>query len=199
MLKRLMTSIALLGFTLAVAASAQVIPGAINVRYSEQLSNAPAGNCGCFHLEGFATDADWGLLGSSTSHRTSLSLAADVGVEHAGAVPKSPYGLTLTTLAAGPRLWFPVRRTHLFGQMLFGFAHGFNSEFPQGNTLVPSASSFALDLGGGADYVLTHSISVRMVQVDYLRTSLPNISTNWQNNLRLGAGITFHFPRPRHH
>jgi hypothetical protein len=29
--------------------------------------------------------------------------------------------------------------------------------------------------------------------VDYLRTALPNNSTNWQSNLRIAAGLTLHF------
>jgi len=29
--------------------------------------------------------------------------------------------------------------------------------------------------------------------VDYLRTALPNNSNNWQNNLRVAAGLTLHF------
>jgi hypothetical protein len=33
-------------------------------------------------------------------------------------------------------------------------------------------------------------LSLRVLQLDYSRTSLPNNTTNWQNNLRIGAGIT---------
>jgi peptidoglycan-associated lipoprotein len=188
-----MTAIALLSLALASSACAQVVPGAVNFRYSAQVSNAPAGNCGCFVLEGAAADADWRIAGLGAAHGMSFSFAADVGVEHTGAVADAPYGLTLTTLAAGPRLWLPAHKARIFGQALLGFAHGSNSEFPQNNTLVPSANSFALDLGGGADYAISKRFAVRVLQLDYLRTSLPNISTNWQNNLRLGAGVTLHF------
>ena len=188
-----MTAIALLSLALASLARAQAVPGTVNVRFSEQISNAPAGNCGCFGLEGAAADADWRLTALGAARGMSLSLAADVGVEHTDAVTDAPYGLTLTTFTAGPRLWLPRRKVHIFGQALFGFAHGSNSEFPQNNALVPSANSFALDLGGGADYPIGDRFSVRVLQLDYLRTSLPNNSTDWQNNLRIGAGVTLHF------
>jgi len=186
-----MTAIALLSLALASSARAQAVPGTVNFRFSEQVSNAPAGTCGCFALEGAAVDAAWGHVGAGAS----FSLAADAGVEHTNSVGDAPYGLTLTTIMAGPRLWLPGRKVHIFGQALFGFVHGSNSEFPQNNTLVPSANSFALDLGGGADYAIGSRFSVRVLQVDYLRTSLPNVSSNWQNNLRIGTGITLHFAR----
>lgn len=184
------TTVALLSLGLASAARSQVIPGSVNVRYSQQVSNTPpGGGCGCFTLEGAAADADWGHTGPGAG----LSLAADVGVEHTGSVGSAPYGLTLTTLTAGPRFWLPGDRLRIFGQVLLGFAHGSNSEFPENNTLVPSANSFALDLGGGADRSINHRFSVRLLQLDYLRTSLPNTSSNWQNNLRIGIGLTLHF------
>jgi hypothetical protein len=42
---------------------------------------------------------------------------------------------------------------------------------------------------------LNKSISVRILQPDYLHTDLPNNTSNWQNNLRIGAGLTLHFSR----
>jgi hypothetical protein len=52
-----------------------------------------------------------------------------------------------------------------------------------------------LDLGAGADVPLNKRISARILQLDYLRTTLPNNTTNWQNNLRIGAGLTLRFSR----
>jgi len=193
MQKAALTIAALLAMALAHAARAQAIPGSVNVRFSEQLSNAPAGSCGCFGLEGAAGDLAWNLVGLGGRSGVGLGIAADVGVEHTGSVNGAPYGLTLTTFVVGPRVRFPILKLHSFGQALFGFAHGADSQFPQNNALVSSANSFAFDLGGGADYALDKRVSVRVLQLDYLRTSLPNITTNWQNNLRIGAGLTLHF------
>jgi hypothetical protein len=40
---------------------------------------------------------------------------------------------------------------------------------------------------------LTHRLSVRAFEANWLRTELPNATTNVQNNLRLGAGILYRF------
>jgi opacity protein-like surface antigen len=121
-------------------------------------------------------------------------ISTDIAVEHTGSINSVGYGLTLTTLTAGPRfVLLPKSKLHPFTQALLGFAHGSGSQFPQQNTLVSSANSFALDIGAGADYSLNKRISVRILQLDYLSTALPNNTTNWQNNLRIGTGITLHF------
>lgn len=190
MQKTAITLVTLLCLALACGARAQVVPGTVNLRFSEQVSNAPAGTCGCFGLGGIAGDAAWNLIPVGDA---ALGLAADLGVVHTGQVNGANYGLTLTTFAAGPRMRFPGRRLQPFGQALFGVAHGSGSEFPSGNTLVSSANSFALDLGGGADYSINERLSLRALQLDYLRTSLPNVFSGWQNNLRIGVGVTVHF------
>ncbi|WP_263350556.1 outer membrane protein [Acidicapsa acidisoli] len=173
----------------------QVTPKEIGIRFSEQISNGSAGTCGCFELEGASADIKWDLVHFGEEHSSTLGVVVDAGVEHTSSVAASAYGLTLTTVTAGPRYALPARKVRLFAQSLFGLAHGTGSQFPQNSTLVSSANSFALDLGAGADYVLNRRLSVRLVQLDYLRTALPNNSTNWQNSLRVGAGLTFRFSR----
>jgi len=189
------TAIALaaaLFFGTVCAGHAQLTPGAIDLRYNQQISNGPAGACGCFALEGFAADAAWRFDALRLGRHIGLGIAADLSVAHTGNEGSAPYGLTLTTLAAGPRFHLPGHRIKPFAQALFGFAHGSGSAFPQGNGFIDSANSFALDIGGGADYAVHPRLSVRLLQLDYLRTGLPNGSTNWQNNLRIGVGLTLH-------
>jgi hypothetical protein len=193
--------VALCCLILARCAFAQSAPGSIDLRFNEQISNAPAGTCGCFGLAGGGGDFSWNLLPLGTSHRgAALGAAADFGVVHTSQINDAPYGLTLTTVSAGPRFRLPeIRHVQPFAQALFGFAHGSDSEFPRGNSLVTSANSFALDLGGAADYSINKTLSVRILQLDYLRTSLPNIGDNWQNSLRIGVGATLHFGLSRIH
>jgi opacity protein-like surface antigen len=191
MLKVCMTLVALLCLALATFAQAQVLPQDVGLRYGEQVSNSPAGSCGCFTLQGGAADASWNL--GHLSSALHLRLAADVGAEHTGNVNNAGYGLTLSTFTAGPRFNLPGNKVKPFAQALFGLAHGSGSEFPQGNSQESSANSFALDLGAGADIPVNKRLSVRILQLDYLRTALPNNSTNWQNNLRIGAGLTLRF------
>lgn len=191
-------SIILVAFLCVASASiarSQATPKEIGIRYSEQISNGPVGTCGCFALEGASADIKWDLVHLGVERSSTLGLVVDAGVEHAASVAGAAYGLTLTTVTAGPRYALPVRKVRLFAQSLFGLAHGTGSQFPQNNTLVSSANSFALDLGTGADYLLNKRISVRFVQLDYLRTALPNNSTDWQNSVRVGAGLTIRFSR----
>jgi hypothetical protein len=193
MKKTAISLIALLCFALACGAQAQINAGTANLRFSEQVSNAPPGTCGCFGLAGVEGDATWNLFSLGASHRAGLGVAGDLGVVHTGQVNGADYGLTLTTFTAGPRVRLPGKRLQTFGQALFGVAHGSGSQFPSGNTLVSSANSFAMDFGGGVDYSVNRRFSLRAVQLDYLRTNLPNIVSGWQNNLRIGVGVTVRF------
>lgn len=190
MQKAAIASAAVLLLCTAWSAQAQAAPATINLRYSEQISNGPAGSCGCFGLQGTAADAGWRFNALSFGKNAGMGLAADFGIVHTGSDGGAPYGLTLTTLTAGPRFNLAAHRLEPFAQALFGFAHGSGSAFPQGNKLDASASSFAFDIGGAADYRLRQGLAVRLFQLDYLRTGLPNSSTNWQNNLRIGVGFT---------
>jgi opacity protein-like surface antigen len=194
MQKMCITFVAFLCLVLASSAQTQAIPKTVDFRYSEQVSNASAGTCGCFALQGAAGDLYWNIRQFAGNHGMGLGLAADIGVEHTGNENDAGYGLTLTTFTAGPRFVLShARKLQPFAQALFGLAHGSGSQFPQGDSLESSANSFALDLGAGADYSLNKRISVRILQLDYLRTALPNNSNDWQNNLRVGAGLTLHF------
>jgi hypothetical protein len=122
---------ALLCFAAFATAQSRWSPTEANVRFSEQISNGPAGNCGCFAMEGFAGDVAWTLHQYGLEHSRVVGGVADLSVEHTGKVSTAPYGLTLTTVAFGPRFTASASRsTHLFAQSLFGFSYGSNSQFP---------------------------------------------------------------------
>jgi peptidoglycan-associated lipoprotein len=117
--------------------------------------------------------------------------------------------LDLVTAVFGPRYMFTPRhlgrlvgRTSMYVQGLAGEANGFHSVFATGsgpvnaiNGTTDSASSLAVQAGGGIDFHLAHRLSVRAVEVDYLRTQLPNGGNNTQNNLRVAAGLVYRFTR----
>lgn len=194
MRKIVKVSLMILGCVLPVAAQTRVlVPAEANVRFSEQISNGPAGKCGCFAMEGIAGDFAWQVRTLGKEGSNSFAGVADFGVEHTGSVNGAPYGLTLTTLSFGPRFARTFRKSSsVFAQTLFGAAFGSNSQFPEHNALVSSANSFAFDLGGGIEHRLGNRLAWRLIQADYLRTSLPNNSSNWQNNLRIATGLTIH-------
>ncbi len=120
-------------------------------------------------------------------------VAADVSGLHANMLPHSMSGLDLVIADFGPRYtWLPVHhRLAFFGQFLVGEAFGMNSIFPSTGGVSSSANGLALQVGGGMNLPLSSRIGVRAFEADWLRTALPNSTTNVQNNLRLGVGIVF--------
>jgi len=104
--------------------------------------------------------------------------------------------------AAGPRYTWTEKNDHastggryrlqVFGQGLFGVDHAFNGVFPTPAGVVPTATSLAIDAGGGLNLSLNKTFGVRMLEADYIRTSLPNNASNTQNDMRLSFGVTYH-------
>lgn len=122
-----------------------------------------------------------------------LGVVADVAGLHAGSINHSGTGLDIVTATFGPRYTWSFRRHRyaVFGQALFGEANGFNSIFPSSKGAVDSASSAAFYLGGGINVHLNRHFSVRALEADWLRTQMPNTTTNVQNHMRLGVGLIY--------
>lgn len=127
-----------------------------------------------------------------------LGVVADVAGLHTAKINGSTagldtVGLDLVTATFGPRYSWSLRRSRFvfFGQALAGEANGINSTFPGAGAAESTANSLALQLGGGATVQWKHHIAVRAFEADWLRTQLPNSTTNVQNNLRIGAGIVW--------
>lgn len=95
----------------------------------------------------------------------------------------------------GPRLTvWRNRRFKVFAEALAGGVHAeadatvrfrFNSA-----SASASDDGFAMAMGGGFDWRLTNHLSWRVVQADYLGTSL---GSDWQNNFRASTGIVYSF------
>jgi outer membrane immunogenic protein len=127
-----------------------------------------------------------------------LGIVADVtGLHTASAGAGTPLNLVTTTF--GPQYTWQThgrgasgRCLSLFGHGLVGEAHGFDSLFPGASGTAKDALSLAVQVGGGVDLGLTRHLSLRVIQANWLRTQMPNATTNVQNNLLLGAGVVFH-------
>ena len=78
-------------------------------------------------------------------------------------------------------------------EALFGVAHGFDSNFPASSGTTDSANSLSMQFGGGINIALTGNFGLRAIQVDYVRTSFRNFANDTQHDVRLAAGITYHF------
>ena len=68
-----------------------------------------------------------------------------------------------------------------------------NSVFPERAGASDSGNSLALYIGGGVNLRLKDHLALRAFEADWLRTQMPNATTNVQNNLRLGAGLIYKF------
>jgi hypothetical protein len=124
-----------------------------------------------------------------------LGVVADVSGLHSANASGTGVGLDLVTATFGPRYtWAPAHRRYaIFGQALAGEANGLHSVFPSPTGAVDSANNLALCVGGGANVHLTRHLALRAIEADWLRTQMPNATTNVQNNLRLGAGLILKF------
>jgi len=112
---------------------------------------------------------------------------------------------TAYTYLFGPRLSFRNEtRLTPFVQVLAGGVHAsavtVNGCAGTGCTVLPVQSSFALTGGGGLDIRLTHHISIRAVQAEYMLTRFPGVANGVatgtsasQNDLRLSTGLLFGF------
>ena len=163
----------------------------VGADYSYVRSNAPPGGCTCFNLNG-ANGTFLAGLGS----KGSFAIVGDVGFEHGSGISSSGYTLTMTTFAGGVRYRLPVGAHDVqpYGQALAGIAH-------TSGTLVAAPSpgatnagaAFAAIAGAGLDMPVNDRLSIHLIEADYLLTTFDNAANNKQNNLRITAGIVFHF------
>lgn len=160
----------------------------VGLRVSVTEANSPPGSCGCFQLIGGGMDIALPL------HR-SLSAAVDVAGQHAGSVPGTVRGLSTITLLGGPRYRVVTfGRNAVFAQALFGAVRGFDADFRRGSNAVDTATALAFAVGGGYELALPKRLTLRVAQLDYIQTNLPNGTNNRQQNVRFGAGVVFRLP-----
>jgi len=109
----------------------------------------------------------------------------------------------LFTYLFGPEIKVRTHGVHPFAHILFGAAHS-NVYGNAYKTICqpivggcafrgsPASDAFAMAIGGGVDIPLSHSISFRPAEVDYLLTHFTNqFANNVQNNFRYSAGFVF--------
>jgi opacity protein-like surface antigen len=157
-----------------------------SVGYNNIRANAPPSQCQCFNMNG-------GFVFGSVHLTEWLGIEGQFTGGHSSNISPLGQGLTLTTFTAGPRVSHRYRRFTPYGEVLVGGAHGSDSYFPSNNTSSTSASSFAVSTGGGLDFRLTPRFSIRALDMQYLRTSLPNGVSNEQSQLMIGAGLVIKF------
>jgi outer membrane immunogenic protein len=167
----------------------------VSLAYSPIKANAGPGQCGCFFMNGASAEGNFRTYRAYTT-------VVDVTAEHTGQISNTGQPFSLLMVTAGTRLnfrlshqradgWDTYHNLKPFVQGLVGFAHGFDSAFPdKAGFIQSSANSLALLAGLGLDYKYRKHLSFRIVQADYGYTRLPNLAGNDQNLLRISSGIT---------
>ncbi len=150
-----------------------------------------------------------GSIDGAATLRRGLGLAANFTVVHAANItPGTNAGKT--TIVFGPRFtkdttewvrkggwihkgdWFKkMPPSQVFAEALFGYARGFDGAYPEGSSILSSASSGAIQLGVGVDVTLWKHFGARVFELDYVRTGLPNGAANAQSDLRLSFGVNY--------
>jgi outer membrane immunogenic protein len=169
----------------------------VSLAYSPTEVNAPPGHCGCFFMNGLSAEGNFRTYRGYTT-------VVDVTATHAGNIHNTGQPFSMFMVTGGERLNFRFGRQRQDGfdtyykvkpfvQGLAGFAHGFDSAFPdKAGFIQPTANSFALLVGVGLDVKYRRHLSFRAIQADYGYTRLPNLAGNDQNLFRISTGITIH-------
>src|SRR5258708_6878230 len=97
-------------------------------------------------------------------------------------------GLPSGTSAHALNYLFRPRGSYRASAPLTPFAHVLFGGQHFGGSGGGSANSFAMALGGGADYKLTEHVALRLIQVEYLYT---HFAGTRQNNARIESGIVY--------
>ena len=127
-----------------------------------------------------------------------VGLVADLGGYHNGDINNFQIDNTAFTYLFGPRFNWRMKRVTLYTQTLVGGARITASYYDptSGARVAGNQNGFAAAMGGGMDIALSHFISVKPIQLEYLMTQDPSpfMQVNHtQNNLRYSAGVVFSF------
>jgi opacity protein-like surface antigen len=185
---KLKVAVCLLAFTslFGAAAQAQEAPKFdVFAGYSYVRENPATSGIDSFSMNGGSAS-----IAYNANHW--LSAVADFGGYHTDNILGTGIDGTLSTYLFGPRISYRhYSRITPFGQVLFGVAHVGDN----GLAFSTSHNSFAMAIGGGVDFKVSHRFSIRPVQVDYLMTHFNEFGTGAQNqnNLRVSSGVVFHF------
>jgi outer membrane immunogenic protein len=143
-------------------------------------ANEGPGQCGCFFINGGS-----GEFSVTNSH--DLSFVTNVGGGTTSNINNIGQNLTLYTVLEGARYTLGHGKLAPFGEAFVGISHTASNYVIYKNT-----TSAAAMTGGGLDLRLSSRFAIRAAEVDYLFTSSPNGQNNFQNQLRLTAGIVIH-------
>lgn len=172
------------------SSSGLLAPASVAITYNAERAKTSPSNCGCFWFQGAAADADWNVW----NH---LGVAAEVSGAHASNIAPG-VDVSKINFLIGPRYtWQPAamrlsgRRASMFGEFLLGGVHAFDTVIPTTSGATSSATAFALQAGVGANLWLTPHLGLRVIELDYTYSQLPNTGNSIQNGFRIAAGVVW--------
>jgi len=123
----------------------------------------------------------------------SLGISAQFAGTYNGTADLSQTTVDRYTYQFGPAYAFRVRKASAFAHVLFG---GVTQKSSPNQNL--NYTRFIWSVGGGLDFKASSRISIRPVQLDYERQSVPAgdtgaFSSVGVNGLRYSAGVVLHF------
>ena len=160
----------------------------IAITFTTERAKIQSSSCSCFWLYGGGANA------AITFYR-GLGIATNLTAVHASNITPG-VNLGLLSFMVGPRYTFNVSRSarrnlRVFAEELVGYVHGFDSVFPGPNGTTFSSGAFSTQTGIGMDISNHKGFGVRLFEADFVHTSLPNSSSNSQNDLRLAFGLSY--------
>jgi hypothetical protein len=180
---------------LAHAASAQR-PIDLGFSYSqEQTKFVGSSSSDFFRLRGATIDLGYTLhrsfgvvVAADGLSVTNLRQSIDIHEASFLAGPRFTYNYGHIT----PTAW--NRHLGMFADAKIGYTIATSGLYPISNTtLTNHASALTWTFGGGLNLHFYHRLDLRLPEIDYVQTHLPNGGSNQQNNLRVSAGVNFHF------
>jgi hypothetical protein len=164
----------------ASVASSQMLRVDVAGGFTVIRANEGPAVCGCFYMNGGS-----GELAVTNSHN--ISFVTNVGYTSQTNIGNIDRNLALLTVLEGGRYTLERGRLSTFGQGMVGLG-----KTTSNYKIDQSSARLALAVGGGLDLRLSNRFSIRPAEVEYLFTTIPNGQNNFQNQLRMTAGVVFH-------
>ena len=147
-----------------------------------------------FYLRGATVDVGYtffrgfGIAASGTG-LAATNLRGSIDIHHVQALvgPRYTYNLGHITNT------HTNRKGSAFVEGKVGYTLATAGQYPYDDVIDSRASSLTYQGGGGVNLHIYHRFDLRLLEVHYVRTQLPNGGTNVQNTLRFASGVNFHF------
>ncbi len=148
-----------------------------------------------FYLRGATIDYTWNLpsgfgLSINGTGLAVTNLRTSIDIHQASFLvgPRYTYNLGHITPT------HVSRKGSAFVEAKTGYTFATTGQYPDSTGIINNtASALTYSAGAGINFHIYQRFDLRLLEVDYIRTQLPNGSTNVQNTLRLATGVNFHF------